>query len=155
MNKAKFAATLLALSAAGLLAIVGHEDIKPVAYRDAVGIPTICAGHIQSVRIGQRETMNGCLVMLVEDASEAGQAVARCTTAPVTQGQYDALVSFTFNVGGAAYCGSTLVRRLNAGDCHGAAREFDRWNKAGGQVLPGLVKRRSDERSRFERDCEA
>lgn len=154
MSKAKIAASLLALSAAGLLAIVGHEDIQPVAYRDAVGIPTICAGHTKGVRIGQRATINGCMVMLIEDTGVAGKAVARCTRAPVTQGQYDALVSLTFNIGGRAYCGSTLARRLNAGDCRGAAREFERWNKAGGRVLRGLVNRRADERALFEKDCQ-
>lgn len=154
MKSPRLTATLLAVSAAGLVAIASHEDVRPVAYVDPVGIPTICAGHTAGVRIGQRATINGCLVMLHEDASEAGRGVASCTAAPLTQAQYDALTSFAFNVGTSAYCRSTLVKKLNSGNCHGAAAEFDRWVYAKGRKLPGLVKRRADERARFETGCE-
>jgi len=150
----KVIASVLALSSAGLVAITTYEGIEPVAYRDAVGIPTICAGHTKGVKIGQKETIAGCLVMLHEDATEAGKGVASCTTARVTQAQYDALVSLAFNIGTGAYCKSTLVRKLNARDCLGAADEFMRWNKAGGRVLPGLTYRRQKERAGFLTGCE-
>nr|WP_272952369.1 lysozyme [Sphingobium yanoikuyae] len=63
----------------------------------------------------------------------------------MNQGQFDAMVSFAFNVGEAALRSSTLLKKHLAGDYAGAAREFARWNKGGGKVLPGLVKRRAAE----------
>lgn len=151
----KFAASLLTASAAALAAIAQFEGVEPVAKPDPIGIPTACSGHTKGVVNGQRFTPSECAVMLREDASEAGQAVARCTTVELTQGQYDALVSFVFNVGGPAYCRSTLARKLNAGDCQGAAGEFLRWDRAGGQRLPGLTKRRAAERAKFIEGCTA
>jgi len=68
----------------------------------------------------------------------------------MTQGQNDAVVSFSFNVGLDQFADSTLLKKLNAGDYAGAANEFQRWNKGGGKVLPGLVKRREAERKLFE-----
>lgn len=154
-EKNKFIAATLALSLAGLLSITAFEGMRTVAYRDPVGIPTICAGHTKGVRIGQVKTETECQALLREDASEAGSWVGKCTTALVTQAQYDALVSLTFNIGGPAYCRSTLARKLNAGDCQGAADEFPRWVRAKGKVLPGLVKRRAEERARFLTGCES
>jgi lysozyme len=150
----KYIAGLMAISSAGLIFIATHEGTKPQAYLDPVGIPTICNGHTRGVKIGQRKTENECQQLLREDASAAGQAIAKCTTARLTQEQYDALVSFTFNVGGAAYCKSTLARKLNAGNCEGAAKEFDKWVMAKGRKLPGLVKRRAAEKAMFLKGCE-
>jgi lysozyme len=79
---------------------------------------------------------------------EAG--VKRLVKVPLAQGQFDALVSFSFNVGLGALGSSTLLRKLNAGDYRGAAAEFPRWNKAGGKVYEGLTRRRAAERSLFE-----
>ena len=154
-EKNKFVAATLALSLAGLLSIAAFEGMKPVAYRDLVGIPTVCAGHTQGVRIGQVKTENECQALLREDASDAGKWVGKCTAALVTQAQYDALVSLAFNIGGPAYCQSTLVRKLNAGDCQGAADEFGRWVRAKGKVLSGLKKRRAEERAQFLTGCES
>lgn len=154
MKAPRLIAAALTVSAAGLIAIAGHEDVRTAAYVDPVGIPTVCAGHTTTAKLGQKKTVAQCLALLHADAGEAGRGVASCTTAPITQAQFDALVSFTFNVGSGAYCRSGLVRKLNAGDCWGAAREFDRWVYAGGKKLPGLVKRRADERAVFETGCE-
>jgi lysozyme len=71
----------------------------------------------------------------------------------LNQGQYDALVDFTYNLGPAALQGSTLLRKLNAGDYAGAAAEFPKWCHAGRAVLPGLVTRRARERAMFEGDA--
>ena len=146
-EKNKFVAATLALSLAGLLSIAAFEGMKPVAYRDPVGIPTVCAGHTKGVRIGQVRTENECQALLREDASEAGRYVGQCTTALVTQAQYDALVSLAFNIGGPAYCRSTLVRKLNAGDCRGAANEFLRWVRPKLTKSAVLVGRPADQRS--------
>ena len=153
MTAKRFAAGLLTVSALGLASIKVHEAVVPVAYLDPVGIPTICAGHTRGVFLGQQRTLQECEELLKEDVTYAGRAIARCTKVDLTQEQYDALVSATFNIGGAAYCSSTLVRKLNAGDCFGAAAQFDRWIYAKGRKLPGLVKRRAAERKLFETGC--
>jgi hypothetical protein len=73
--------------------------------------------------------------------------VSRLVKVGLTQGQFDALVSFTYNLGARSLSTSTLLRKLNAGDYAGAADEFLRWNKAGGKVLNGLTRRREAERA--------
>lgn len=75
--------------------------------------------------------------------------VLKMTKVKLTQGQFDALVSFAYNVGSRALSTSTLLRKLNDGDVKGAADEFLRWNKAGGKVLNGLTRRREAERALF------
>lgn len=68
---------------------------------------------------------------------------------PLSQNQFDALVSLVYNIGETAFSNSTLLKKLNAKDYQGAADQFPRWNKGGGQVLKGLVRRRADERDLF------
>lgn len=149
------AASAFVVSAGGLALITNHEGRALDTYLDPVGIPTNCVGHTRTARIGQTKTAHECEVLLREDTGIAGRAVARCTRVPVTQEQYDVLVSFVFNVGEGNYCGSTLARKLNAGDCWGAAREFSRWVYAKGRKLRGLVTRRAEERHLFETGCHA
>ncbi len=145
----------LAVSVAGLAVIASYEGTRTTAYQDSVGVLTICAGHTKYVRPGDRRTLGECEQLLKEDASEAGAAVSRLVKVDLTQDQYDALVSFTFNLGSGSLAKSTLLRKLNAGDCQGAAKEFPRWNKAGGEVLRGLTKRRLTEQSMFLKGCYA
>jgi lysozyme len=76
-------------------------------------------------------------------------AVNKAVTRPMTQNQFDACVSLAFNIGAAGFATSTVVRKLNAGDTAGAADAFRLWNKAGGQILQGLVNRREAERAQF------
>ncbi len=151
----RVAATLV-ISATGIAGITQYEGEVHKVYLDPVGIPTVCAGHTATVSrkdVGKTFTTERCSELLRSDVSAASVAVARLVKVPVTQAQYDALVSFTFNVGSGSLASSTLLRKLNAGDCHGAASQFDRWNKANGRVLPGLTARRAWERSIFEPDC--
>lgn len=75
--------------------------------------------------------------------------VSRLVKVKLSQGQFDALVSFTYNLGSRSLSTSTLLSKLNAGDYAGAADEFPRWNKAGGKVLNGLTRRREAERALF------
>ncbi|MEJ0003475.1 MAG: lysozyme [Pararobbsia sp.] len=84
------------------------------------------------------------------DIVVAEAAVKRWVKVPLTQGEYDALVDFVFNVGAGNFRRSTLLRKLNAGDKDGAMAEFARWNRAGGVVLGGLVKRREAECMLFQ-----
>lgn len=121
----RVAAGLLALSVTGAAFIAGHEGTRLAAYLDTGGVPTICTGSTEGVRLGQRATFEECNARLLRDTTYAGKAVAQCTHVSITQTQYDALVSLAFNAGGGAFCGSELVRKLNAGDCLGAGREFN------------------------------
>lgn len=148
-------AAALVLSAAGAAALVQHEGTVPTVYLDPVGIPTVCVGHTETVtRADVGKDMGAlCAQLLTDDSRIAQTGVQALVKTPITQEQYDALVSFTFNVGRGALASSTLLRRLNAGDCWGAASEFSRWTKARGRELRGLVKRRAAERAAFETGC--
>ncbi len=110
----------------------------------AAGPPVPAAG--MTITAGEADAI------LARDLSRFEAAVARLVTVPLSQGEFDALVSFAFNVGEGALGRSTLLKKLNAGDRAGAAAEFGRWNKAGGRVLAGLTRRRAEERAMFERD---
>lgn len=140
-------------SKSGLDTIKKHEGVKYVAYRDAVNVPTICYGSTRKVYMGEHATPAECEERLLEDATYAGKGVAKGVKVKLTQGQYDALVSFVFNVGETQFYHSTLLRKINAGDCRGAGAEFDRWVYADGKRLKGLVSRRADERKRWEEGC--
>lgn len=88
--------------------------------------------------------------ILRKDLARFEQGVSRLITAPITQGQFDALVSFSFNVGLGNLQNSTLRMKVNRQDYEGAAEQFLVWTKAGGKVLAGLVKRRTHEKEMFE-----
>jgi lysozyme len=144
-------------SAAIIAAVINWEGNKPEAYPDpGVGwkLPTICVGHTgPDVKKGNKATIFECQKYLADDMKSAGIDVARCVTAQITREQFDALVSFQFNTG--KLCSSTLVKRLNTGDCWGAGFEFSRWVMADGKVMAGLVRRRTEERKMFESGCNA
>ena len=138
-----------ALSAAGLLAIAGFEGFSSEAYIPVDGdIPTIGFGHTQGVRMGDTVTVTQALSLLREDVRAAESGVLSCVTVPLTQGELDAYVSLAYNIGVIAFCGSTLVRKLNAGDRMGACDEILRWHFSGGVSLKGLVDRRAKEHDR-------
>ena len=104
---------VLALSLAGSTALIQHEGTRNTAYLDSVGIPTICVGSTTGVRLGMVATDEECRKRLDRDTRTAHDGVARLVHVPVTQGQYDALLSFTFNVGVGNLSRSTLLRYLN------------------------------------------
>ena len=151
--KSRLVVTALVLSSAGAGAIVAHEGMRKVAYVDPVGIVTVCAGHTATAKLGQVKTAAECEALLKQDVKHAENAVKRLVTVPLTQGQFDALTSFVFNVGETAFAKSTMLRKVNADDCWGAGKEFSRWTKAGGRELPGLVTRRASERAQWEKGC--
>jgi len=136
-------------SQAGIEAIKDYEGVRLIAYDDGVGVWTIGVGHTSGVERGDVITMDQVDEFLRADLEDAEQAVNDRVIVPLTQCQFDALVSFVFNVGSGAFMASTLLKKLNAGDYDGAADEFLRWNKAGGRVLAGLTKRRISEREMF------
>ena len=134
----------------GLALIKSFEGLRLTAYLDSVGVPTIGYGHTKGVRMGDTCTQAQADAWLAEDVRDAEACVNSAVTVPMTQAEFDALVSFTFNLGCGNLRKSTLLRLLNEGDRHGATVEFRKWDKAGGQVLAGLTRRRDAESRLFE-----
>lgn len=140
------------MSPQGLRLTMECEGMELKAYPDpgSGGHPwTIGYGHTKGVKPGHTCTREQAARWLVEDISWAEVAVNQLVQVPLTQNKYDALVNFVFNVGRANFAKSTLLRKLNNADYTGAAEEFGRWNKAGGKVLRGLVRRRAKEKELF------
>lgn len=146
--KAKLTAKIGAVAVALAIPLVVHfEGYVPWAYRDPIGRLAACYGHDdQTMTPGKRFTAAECQAMLEEDLLKHTEAID-CVKRPITDGQKAAFLSFAFNVGNGAFCGSTLVRKANAGDMAGACAELSRWTLAGGKELPGLVRRRAAERA--------
>jgi lysozyme len=142
------------LSIEGLKLIKEFEGLRLKAYLDPVNIPTIGIGTTIyptgiKVKLGDTITEKQAEEFLLHDLEVFHSCLKRAITAPVTQNQADALLSWCYNVGCGAATGSTLIKKHNAGDFKGAAEEFLRWNKAGGKVLPGLTRRREAERKLY------
>jgi lysozyme len=126
--------------------IVHFEGYVPWVHRDPIGRLAACYGHDdQTMTPGKRFTAAECQAMLDQDLLKHADALD-CVKKPMTDGQKAAFLSFAFNVGTGAFCGSTLARKANAGDMRGACAELSRWTLAGGKEMPGLVKRRAAER---------
>jgi lysozyme len=139
------------ISDRGIKFIQECEGVRLNAYLDSIGIPTIGVGHTgPEVCMGQTITPDECSALLRTDLAKAEDAVNFMVKVDINQDQFDALVSFAFNVGIGALGKSTLLRKLNAGDYAGAAAEFLRWDQAGGKHIPGLLKRRHAESALFQ-----
>jgi len=136
-------------SEAGKSLINQCEGVRLTAYLDSVNIPTIGVGHIKGARMGEVITEEQADEFLSEDLHNAETAVNNGVHVPITQNQFDAMVSLTFNIGGGAFTNSTLLRKLNEGATDQAANQFLVWNKAGGKVIQGLSNRRAAERELF------
>ncbi|WP_255989916.1 lysozyme [Chitinolyticbacter albus] len=137
-------------SSNGIALIERFEGLRLTAYQDVVGIWTIGYGHTGSdVHPGLSISQIQAAALLQGDLTRFEAGVGRAVTVPLNQNQFDALVSFSYNLGLANLQHSTLLRRLNAGHYDEAAQEFPKWCRAGGKVLPGLVKRRSMEQTLF------
>ena len=145
MRKSRIAAYSIAISAACLVGIATHEGYRSEAYKDTVGIPTVGFGETAGVKMGDKTTPERALVQLLESTEKHADAIRQCIHVPLYQHEFDAYISLAYNIGTGAFCRSTLVKKLNAKDYAGACEEIRRWNKAGGKVLPGLVKRREAE----------
>lgn len=128
-----------------VVAVGSFEGLRTVAYRDPVGIPTICFGETKGVKMGDKSTVDDCKALLAERLLEFSEGVERCIHVPMSDSRKAAMVSFAYNVGTGAFCKSTLVKRINAGDPN-ACDDLRKWTTAKGITLPGLVKRREEER---------
>jgi spore coat assembly protein SafA len=137
------------ISDAGINLLKEFEGLRLDAYDDSTGVMTIGYGHTGDVDPGDRISEQQATALLNGDVDWAEQAVRDNVDVPLTQGQFDALTSFTYNVGEGAFEESTLLDRLNAGDYAGAQAEFAKWDNAGGQQLEGLTRRRAEEAALF------
>lgn len=129
----------------GLALIKTYEGLRTNAYLCPANVWTIGYGHTLTTKPGMMISHQDAEKLLERDLERFEKAVIKNVTVPLTQNQFDALVSFTFNVGIGAFKTSTLLSYLNRKDYSGAAEQFLRWTRAGKQILPGLVKRRKDE----------
>ena len=133
----------------GIELIKEFEGRRLVAYQDSVGVWTIGYGHTKDVwedRLIIKKTADR---LLAEDLAEFEKYVDNLVEVPLTQNQFDALVAWTFNLGPTNLSESTLLKKLNAGDYDAVPFEMKRWNKAGGEVLEGLIRRREAEAALF------
>jgi lysozyme len=139
-------------SPAGIAAIRGFEGCVLKAYQDVAGVWTVGVGHTgPDVHPETHWTQQQADEALAKDLNRFELAVATVVTVPISQGQFDALVSLAFNIGGNAFRTSTLVRKLNEGDLAAAACQFVVWNRAAGEYNPGLLTRRAREMWMFAR----
>lgn len=150
--------TSMRTSAAGRKAIAGHEGNVLTAYQDSVGVLTIGVGHTSAagpptVKKGMKITAAESDEILSRDLAGVEADVNKLVKVPLSQSQFDALVSLVFNIGGTSFRKSTLLRKLNAGDYAGAADQFRVWDMGtvnGKKVrIKGLTTRRADERKLF------
>lgn len=133
----------------GLSLIKSFEGLRLQAYQDSVGVWTIGYGATRGVKAGMTITMDQAERMLVNDVQRFEPDLDRLVKVPLNQSQWDALMSFVYNLGAANLESSTLLKLLNQKDYASAADQFQRWNRAGGKVLQGLVARRAAERAMF------
>ena len=142
------------LSNNGMSLLEQFEGLRLEAYLDSAGIATIGWGSIKypngnKVKLGDKITKAQAKEYKLHDLKEFESTVNTSVKVPLTQNQYDALVSLSYNIGSGAFKNSTLLKRLNSGDYKGAAEQFLAWNKVSGKKVQGLVNRREAERNLF------
>lgn len=148
-----------AVSSIGLALAMLYEGVRLNAYQDEVGVWTVCYGHTKGVKKGDSYTKAQCELLLKQDMAWAEGAVRRNVKVAIGQNQFDALSVFVFNVGEPSFKTSTLLKKVNARDCWGAATEFARWSNLRdvktGKLRPsaGLLNRRNAEMKLFTKDC--
>lgn len=148
MNKLKKGA--VTASIAGILALAGYEGFRGEAYQPLSGDSwTIGFGHTSGVQPGDHVDLKQAVGLLAVDLRDTERAINRCTTVPLKQHEFDALVSFVYNIGPTAYCSSTLLKCLNAGDRACVAQQWMRWKYFKGTPVAGLEKRRASELAWF------
>lgn len=137
------------ISKNGLELIKRWEGCRTNAYLCPANVWTIGYGHTKTAKPGMMISHTQADNLLLEDLKRFEEAVRRLVSVPLNQNQFDALVSFTFNVGEGAFQQSTLLKLLNSGNYSAASFQFGKWVYAGKKVLPGLVARREDEYQLF------
>jgi lysozyme len=144
MNRAPIVG--LGISGIALVGLLVAEGYRDTAYIPVAGdVPTIGFGTTQNVRMGDKISVPQALNRALTDVQKFEGAMKRCVKVPLHQYEYDAYVSLTYNIGEGAFCRSTLVRKLNAGDYKGACEQILRWDNFQGRPLRGLTIRREKE----------
>lgn len=147
MTLSRSAIAGLCLSAAGLVYVVGYEGYcNPACIPVKGDVPTLGFGTTEGVKLGDKTTPHVALRRALRDVNKFEGAIKQCVTAPLYQHEYDAYTSLAYNIGPTAFCNSTLVKKLNAGEYRAACMEILRWDKFRGQTLPGLSTRREGEK---------
>lgn len=144
---ARRALAAMALSASALVGLVVHEGYSDKAITPVPGdVPTIGFGSTgPDVRLGDRTTPPVALSRALRDVQRFEGALKTCVTVPLHQYEYDAYITLAYNIGPGAFCKSTLVDKLNAGDYAGACDQILRWDRFKGAPLRGLTIRRQAE----------
>lgn len=127
-------------------AVSCFEGLVTYTYPDVAGVPTFCYGETQGAEWGKTYTKEQCDEQLSKRLVEFNKGVDSCVTVALPETRRAAFVSLAYNIGVGAFCKSTVVRRINAGDVPGACDAVLMWNKVNGIVWRGLVKRREQER---------
>ena len=137
------------ISNKGIELIKHFEGCETVAYKCPAGVWTIGYGHIKGVQDGDVITETQAHEMLVQELKEYESYILNAVEVDLNQNQFDAMVSWVYNLGNGNLNSSTLLKVLNSGDYAGVPEQIMRWNKAGGKVLAGLTKRRQAEANLF------
>jgi lysozyme len=138
--------TKVAVGAAAVAVIGAFEGVRQTAYRDVVGVPTVCFGETQGVKMGDRYTLDECKVMFRNSLEKYALPVERCIKRPMADSTYISFVSLSYNIGSGGFCNSSVARLYNMGRTREACDYMLRYNRAGRKVFPGLERRRQAER---------
>lgn len=145
--------TIMKISDRGLELIKKFEGFRAIPYKDVVGKLTIGFGHlILPGEVFGALSSTEATQLLRKDCAKAEACVNNCVKVQLNQNQFDALVSFVYNLGCASLMASTLLKDLNKGDFIAAENEFHKWNHAGGVVVAGLTNRRNQEAQLFSKE---
>ena len=143
-NKMRMAVGSLAISAGTLVGLAVNEGYLGDAYRDIGGVPTIGFGETQGVQMGQKTDPVRALIKLNESATNITRQAMSCVTVPLSQGEFDAYVSFSYNLGAGSFC-KYIAPILNAGDYDAACKKILLFDHVGTTKVAGLTRRRQEE----------
>lgn len=144
-----------AVAALAIVLVGTYEGLRTKAYRDPIGIPTVCYGETRGVKMGDKYTKEECDAMLGDALVDFELGMRRCLKAPdrIPDKSYVAFLSLAYNIGNGGFCKSSIARYANRyvetgniGHLAEACNRIRLYNKAGGRVLRGLVRRRAEER---------
>lgn len=156
-NRAKIiAAVLVGTSPESVQFLIDQEGWVNKVYRDSVGLPTVCVGHMdRSLKIGDRYSDEECIALTAKQLQTFIRAIDSTVTAPINDDMRTALISLIYNIGIGNFRSSTLLKKLNKGDYVGASNQFTVWVYGGASakkvIIQGLLNRRLREQSLFRR----
>lgn len=151
MERVRKSLITLVVSVTAIAGIAVHEGYRGEAYipvpgdKVTIGYGSTTYEDGSKVKLGDKITRKEATELLSNKVNTFEQQVKSCVKVPLAQNEYDSFVSLTYNIGGQAFCNSTLVKKLNSYDYEGACNEILKWDKFRGRSLPGLTKRRQQE----------